>query len=205
MWSYGSNAAWSPDGQKVAYDVCFQCELGGLNQEIFVYDRKAKTVTRLTNNPAEDSEPAWSPDGSEIAFVSNRDYYQADTLRFRTEIYKIEVTNKQVTKLTNLGEVIQRPIWSPDKSSIVFNSNEVNEDGVDINFINSQNEIHSLEKLKYGGDTFWYSNDELLIFGKTMDDQLVTQLINLNGQIINSYAQTDTIFNNASGRIWFHK
>jgi len=67
--------------------------------------------------------------------------------------------------------------------------------------MNNQNEIHSLKKLKYGGDTFWYSNDELLIFGKTMDEQLVTQLINLNGQIIDSYAQTDTIFNNASGRI----
>ncbi|HKI44614.1 MAG TPA: hypothetical protein VKA08_04680 [Balneolales bacterium] len=41
-------------------------------------------------------------DGSQIAFVSNRAYYQADTLRFRTDIYTIEVNNKQVTKLTKL-------------------------------------------------------------------------------------------------------
>ena len=28
--------------------------------------------TRLTNNPASDTQPTWSPDGDKIVFVSNR-------------------------------------------------------------------------------------------------------------------------------------
>ncbi len=118
---YGSEAIWSPDGQKVAYNVCYQCELGGLNQEIFVYDRKAKTVTRLTNNPAEDSNPSWSPDGSEIAFVSNRDYYQADTLRFRTDLYVMDSDGQDTHRLTQDGYV-SSPIWKTQTSTVIYGS-----------------------------------------------------------------------------------
>ena len=162
MGSYGAfSPAISPDGKTIVFSTAKNYSMLGLSLYLINEDGTdlrplGKQYYPLSGDSlvVYGSEAAWSPDGSEIAFVSNRDYYQADTLRFRTEIYKIEVNNKQVTKLTNLGEVIQRLIRSPDKSSIVFNSNKVNEDGVDINLINSQNEIHSLEKLKYGGDTF---------------------------------------------------
>src|SRR5256885_2251960 len=43
------------------------------NDEIYVMNADGTGVTRLTNDPASDSQPAWSPDGSRIAFTSTRD------------------------------------------------------------------------------------------------------------------------------------
>jgi dipeptidyl aminopeptidase/acylaminoacyl peptidase len=42
------------------------------NWDIWVIDLDSKIPTRMTSDPAQDSDAVWSPDASEIAFVSNR-------------------------------------------------------------------------------------------------------------------------------------
>jgi eukaryotic-like serine/threonine-protein kinase len=59
----------SPDGKRVAV----QRTTGfGTPGDIWVYDLARNTQTRLTFDPAHDSNPLWSPDGSRIAFASTR-------------------------------------------------------------------------------------------------------------------------------------
>jgi TolB protein len=43
------------------------------NRDIYAMDPDGGNVTRLTDDPADDSSPSWSPDGTQIAFVSDRD------------------------------------------------------------------------------------------------------------------------------------
>ena len=55
--------ALSPDGSKIAFSW---------TGEIWSANIDGSNLTRLTNNPASDSQPLFSPDGGRIAFVSSR-------------------------------------------------------------------------------------------------------------------------------------
>jgi serine/threonine protein kinase/Tol biopolymer transport system component len=72
-----SNPALSPDGTKLAVGVV-DPKLG--TRDIWVYDLKRGTGSRLTFDPADDLGPTWSPDGSRVMFTSDRkgqrDIYQ---------------------------------------------------------------------------------------------------------------------------------
>ena len=121
----GSKPKWSPNGTKIIYDVCLNCEVFGDNYEIMtvnVTGEKFDTtqIHQLTNNPASDMDPDWSPDGSKIAFISNRDYVNTNH-QFLRDIYIINVDGTNLRKLTNNGYV-GRPIWKSDGKNITFRS-----------------------------------------------------------------------------------
>jgi Tol biopolymer transport system component len=56
----------SPDGTRVALDVRDQ------ESDIWVWDVKRQTMTRLTFDPAIDGAPVWTPDARRIIFASRR-------------------------------------------------------------------------------------------------------------------------------------
>ena len=57
----------SPDGTQVALDIRDQ------ENDIWTFDLKAKTLTKLTFNQSGDSWPVWTPDGKRIIFASTRE------------------------------------------------------------------------------------------------------------------------------------
>ena len=96
--------------------------------DLFVYDTKAKTAKRITDDDAEELEADFSPDGSMVSFVKGND------------IYVVNVANGKVRRYTNDGAkntlngyltwVYEEELygrgqnrgywWSPDSRSIVF-------------------------------------------------------------------------------------
>ena len=60
--------AWSPDGKKLALT------LGGSNgnPDVYVLDLTTQRLTRITDDPAIDTEPEWAPDGRSLYFTSDR-------------------------------------------------------------------------------------------------------------------------------------
>ncbi len=74
-------------------------------------------LTRLTDDPAVDTEPAWSPDGKSIYFTSDR--------AGGPQIYKLEIAQpKRVERITFGSRYNARPRVSPDGKKLAFVTRE---------------------------------------------------------------------------------
>jgi Tol biopolymer transport system component len=60
-----SHPSWSPDGSQIAFDaLCTSCTTTGgrsLHRDIYVVDVDGSQLTKITNDPADDSSPSWRP------------------------------------------------------------------------------------------------------------------------------------------------
>ena len=88
------------------------------NYEIYTVNTDRTGLQRLTNNPANDTDPAFSADGSQIAFSSERD-------GGNSEIYTMNTDGTGQTRITNdpAGDI--QPAFSPGgsgQSRLVFTS-----------------------------------------------------------------------------------
>ncbi len=102
-----TNPALSPDGSRLAVGVGPHG-----TRDIWIYDLKRGTASRLTFNPADDTGPAWSADGSQIFFSSDRagriDIYQqaANGLGSTEPVFQSKDQNKYVDDVSADGRYL---------------------------------------------------------------------------------------------------
>jgi len=107
----GINGApvWSPDGRKLALT------LGGSggNPDIYVLELQTQNLTRITDDPAIDTEAAWAPDGKSIYFTSDR--------AGGPQIYRIGVNpGDRPKRITFTGNYNARPRLSADGNQLAM-------------------------------------------------------------------------------------
>lgn len=96
----GGFCSFSPDKKQMAYNRVFRefrtwkRYRGGQADDVWIYDFDKKTITNITNNPAQDIIPMWS--GNKIYFLSDRDQ--------RMNLFVYDLTSKETRKLTNFTE-----------------------------------------------------------------------------------------------------
>jgi Tol biopolymer transport system component len=128
------DAAFSPNGQTIAFVSERVDSEGTADSEVYVMDADGSHQTQLTHNTAEDLQPAFSPNGKQIAFMSDRD---GDM-----EIYLMDAdvsNSSNQTRLTTNATFDGQPTFSPDGSLIAFASNRdpLNSNNFDIYTMNS--------------------------------------------------------------------
>lgn len=106
----GHNGAprFSPDGRRLAL------VLGGSsgNLDVYVLDLATQGLTRITNDPAIDTEPAWSADGQTLYFTSDRGG--------APQIYAAPVeANARARRITFGVPYVTTPRVSPDGRQLV--------------------------------------------------------------------------------------
>ncbi len=145
----GMKPVWSPDGDQIAFTRCINCELGGLNREIFIIDLDTTDgikETRLTDNPYSDGASDWSPDGQKILFHS--DYSLDSTFDHYGDWYTMNVDGTDKQRILPSDSTFGRnwARYSPDGQYIALiggmSNNEIyimNADGSDIKRITDNN------------------------------------------------------------------
>jgi Tol biopolymer transport system component len=84
------------------------------NFEIYSMNPDGTNQTRLTNNPAVDTDPAVSPDGARIAFLSTR--------TGSAQIWVMNADGSNPQQLTADPTPAATPAWSPDGKKIAYTS-----------------------------------------------------------------------------------
>jgi Tol biopolymer transport system component len=127
--SFQDQATFSPDGSQLAFVASHEG-----NSEIYLIDflpdsvQGISTARNLTNHPGGDFRPAFSPDGRQIAFSSDRGHEIVPHPHFpfarqRTgDIYRVDISGKNLHRLTDSDSWDGSPIWSADGTKIIFYS-----------------------------------------------------------------------------------
>jgi dipeptidyl aminopeptidase/acylaminoacyl peptidase len=107
----------SPDGRTVAYVLTSpDKDVNEYRSEIWIVPVDGSAQPRpFTAGGRRDASPRWSPDGTSLAFVSNRD---SDHM----QLYVIPASGGEARKLTDLGEDVEEPAWSPGGDRVAFST-----------------------------------------------------------------------------------
>jgi Tol biopolymer transport system component len=110
--------AWSPDGRRLALERAPVGQPDG----IFLMGLRSKISKRLTANPFGqfDSRPQFSPDGTRLAFARLKAFLPHGGAL--SAVYVMDADGTHLRRLTGWGMNAAEPDWSPDGSTIVFNS-----------------------------------------------------------------------------------
>jgi Tol biopolymer transport system component len=108
------NPVFSPDDSKIMFES---------KHEIYIMNIDGSNQIRLTDSTNSDSSPVFSPDGSKIAFVRRREGTpELNDKEFDSEIYIMNVDGSDQTRLTNNKTCDMAPVFAPDGSKIVYQS-----------------------------------------------------------------------------------
>jgi uncharacterized repeat protein (TIGR01451 family) len=104
-----SNPAWSPDGNRIAFD---RITGSGFNRELYVMFADGTGVTQIVaNNQLHGrADPAWSPNGDQLVYVVQGGPF----------VSKINLDGTGETNIDPGAEDSYDPEWSPDGTKIAY-------------------------------------------------------------------------------------
>lgn len=94
----------------------YKSDAEGFSKDMFsqfvLLELKTGNITQLTDGEFDHHDGVFSPDGSHIAFSSNQTSDPDRTLI--SDIYQLQLSNQELTKLTSINGMFDSPNYSPD-------------------------------------------------------------------------------------------
>jgi Tol biopolymer transport system component/actin-like ATPase involved in cell morphogenesis len=163
--------ATSPDRRTIAYTV-----QNGASWELWATDSNGDASLLLSPDMAPDSRATWSPDGTKLAFVSDRDG--------PADIYVLDLSNGDLSNLTNSAEEEGDPAWSPDGTSIVYWSRVAGNQDVYVRSVDDSGDAprRLTQDASDDADPAWHPNGRSISFASRRDGDWEIFLMSPTGQ-----------------------
>ena len=119
------SAVWSPNGKEIAF-----VGQSGESSDIYIFDLEMESTRKITDDVFSDSYPCWNSDGTKIVFVSDRgdftsgefDGYMYNHDYSQTDIYIVNVDNRDIYRVTDTEHNESYPIWANTEDIIFYTS-----------------------------------------------------------------------------------
>jgi TolB protein len=169
----GINGApsFSPDGKRIALTLSGSSG----NLDIYVLELATQALTRITDDPAIDTEATWSPDGKFLYFTSDRGG--------APQIYRAEAREKASAKRVTFGVAYAaRPRLSPDGTQLAMIVQESGGFRVALHDVAS-GQTRTLSRGGLDESPSFAPNGAQIIFAGRERGQGVLAMVSIDGQI----------------------
>src|SRR5436190_16444305 len=120
---YDAEAAYSPDGTKIAFCSLRNAPAGvtdpSVYGEIYIMNADGSDQRRLTSSPGYDGGPFFSPDGQRII------WRRFDEKGVTADVYTMKLDGSDVHRLTDFGAMSWAPYYHPSRKYVIFTSNKL--------------------------------------------------------------------------------
>ena len=195
------------DGNKLVFAAM---DIGG-KSDLYIFDIKSKSLTRLTNDYYDDRDADISPDGKTIVFSSDRTSYGYNN---RYNLFLYNIADNSISYLTSGDQVDYSPQYSPDGGKILFTSTIGGVQNIWIKDLerNSTTEVNDtaggtskIEKLtNYTTAAFdpKWAGDDRIVFTSFENRKLSVRLINHADKLIDTPKSTQSITFERIKNLW---
>jgi Tol biopolymer transport system component len=110
---FPQNAAWSPDGRRIAFDG--PATSLGTRRALYIMNADGTGLRQVGRGDRLRYSPAWSPDGTKLTFVQDNGAGAGTG-----DVYTMTTSGGSLTRLTTSGSWDGAPDWSPDGTRIAY-------------------------------------------------------------------------------------
>jgi TolB protein len=172
--------AWSPDGKKLALTLSTRDG----NLDIYVLDLTSQALTRITDDPAIDTEAQWSKDGQSLYFTSDR--------AGGPQIYRISLApGSHPRRLTFQGDYNARPRLSPDESQLAFVTQEEGAYRIATMDLRGRGDTQVLTKGRFDVSPSFAPNGAVIIYASRDHDRGVLAMVSADGRVQQRLVSTE--------------
>ena len=182
--SISMGAAWSPDGNRIAFSVFNRHSDNTKNIDLFEYSFKTGAMKLLSNRKGINSGVSYHPNGTQAALTLS---YSGNP-----EIYLLDLASRSTTQLTHSVGFDVDPSFSPDGTKLAFVSSRAGKPMVyTLNMSNPTDVKRITYAGQYNATPSWAPDGKKILFAGWVDKHFDIFTVTADGSKIDRFTKDE--------------
>jgi Tol biopolymer transport system component len=184
--------AWNPNNNQIAF-----VGNNGMSSDIYIYNYDTDELRNITNDWFSDIQVSWHPNGLDLLIISDRGShlktgFRGDSINFldhnveNLDIYKMNINDKELTRLTNTTFNESYACYSPSGDKMAFISDASGINNIYITIDENDSAVPITNIITGTTQLNWTSNNQLIFTGFYKSGYDIFLLSNIERLVLNT-------------------